>query len=152
MIKKPLTYSLVIPILSILACIFYQTTKTNSAPVIEQQSWGKITIKKGNQTTAYDGDVRIFPTKTEKWDWTKTGTHHNPGTQIADVADIVKDSDIIILTRGVDLVLQVPQETIDYVKQNGKIVFVGQTEEMVKLYNKLVQEGKSVGGLFHTTC
>ena len=132
------------------ANIFVFASKT--APVIEKQSWGKITIALNSKTTDYTGDVRLFPTHHEQWDWTKTNTHHSPGVQIADIAAIVDAADIIIITRGMHLVLQVPQATIDYAKNKGKIVHVGQTEAMARLYNQLVKEGKSVGGLFHTTC
>lgn len=51
-----------------------------------------------------------------------------------------------------DLVLQVKPETIDYLKSIGKEYHMGETKEMVALYNKLVKEGKRVGGVFHSTC
>ena len=121
------------------------------APQIKNMKWGEIIISQNSAEKIYR-DARIFPTRSESWDWRKTGTAHNPGIQIADIEDIVSQSDIVILTRGVDLVLQVPQETIDYVKSKGRDCRVGQTVEMVALYNKLVNEGKKVGGVFHTTC
>ena len=80
--------------------------------------------------------------------------HHKPGVQIADVQKFINLSevDVVILTRGMDCVLQVPQRTVDWLEKQGKRVYVGQSEEMVKKYNELIAQGKKVGGLFHSTC
>lgn len=82
----------------------------------------------------------------------KTGTQHVPGIQPADLYEFIDQVDEVILTRGVEHVLQVPQETIDYVKSKGKECHTGQTADMVELFNTLVDQGKKVGGVFHSTC
>lgn len=120
-------------------------------PLITHISWGKIIVADNGKESTYR-DAKLWQSESKDWDWNKTGTRHNPGVQIADIAEFIDMVDIVILTRGMDLVLQVPQTTIDYVRQRGKQCFVGQTEDMVKKYNELVKEGKKVGGVFHSTC
>ncbi len=128
-----------------------QTQQISDQPLIEQIKWGEITVKNNGNTITYR-DVKLWPNHSREWNWKETGTRHNPDIQIADIQELIDKVDVVILTRGIDLVLQVPQETIDYAKQQGKEVHVGQTEDMVKLYNKLVEQGKKVGGVFHSTC
>lgn len=128
-----------------------QTQQVAYQPIIEHIKWGEITVKNNDDRIIYR-DVKLWPNHSREWDWKETGTRHNPGIQIADIEEFIDKVDIVILTRGIDLVLQVPQETIDYAKQQGKEVHVGQTEDMVKLYNELVEQGKKVGGVFHSTC
>lgn len=88
----------------------------------------------------------------KEWNWTLSNTRHRPGIQIADIEEFIDQVDEVILTRGVDSVLQVPQATIDWVRSKGKVCHVGETPEMIELYNRLVDQGKKVGGLFHSTC
>ncbi len=122
-----------------------------SVPYIKSICWGKIEITDKGKDTIYK-DAKVWPSQAKAWDWKETGTLHVPGIQIADIKEFINDVDEVILTRGMDLVLQVPQETIKFVTDKGKKCHVGQTEEMVQLYNKLVRQGKKVGGVFHSTC
>ena len=39
-------------------------------------------------------DFKVYPGGGRKWDWAETGTHHVPGSRV------------IVLTRGMQLVLQ----------------------------------------------
>jgi len=121
------------------------------APIIKLIEWGKMVVDLNNKKYVYR-DCKVAPGKATEWNWKLTGTQHHPGVQITDFQEFIHDVDIVILSRGMDLILEVPQETIDYVKGLNKQCFVGQTQEMVVLYNKLVAEGKKVGGLFHSTC
>lgn len=122
-----------------------------NAPEITHISWGKILVHEGEKNTQYK-DAKVWTAKACTWDWKKTGTLHDPGVQIADIEEFMNEVDEVILTRGMDLVLQVPHETIDFVRKMGKKCHVGQTEDMVKLYNELTKQGKKVGGVFHSTC
>ncbi len=121
------------------------------SPIIVDAQWAKITVKDNGKELVYE-DVKLWPGRSKKWDWTESGTHHNPGIQIADIQEFINNVDAVILTRGMNLVLQVPQATIDYAKNLGKQVYVGQTQDMVKKYNELVKQGIKVGGVFHSTC
>lgn len=132
------------------------SSDTNSqsikVPYIEHFSWGKVTVRHADGSLHTYQDCKVTPVGSKKWDWRETDTHHRPGIQIADVKDIAQTAHIIILTRGVDLVLQTKPETIDYLKGLGKEVHVEQTEKAIELYNKLVKEGKKVAIIIHSTC
>lgn len=128
-----------------------KTLEQTAIPVITKAVWGQINTQHHGQESSVR-DLKIWPTGTKEWNWNETGTRHNPGIQQADLQELLDHVDIIILTRGVQSVLQVPQETIDYAIAQGKTVLVGETPVMIDVYNSLVQQGKRVGGLFHSTC
>lgn len=110
--------------------------------------WGQIVVS-ADRTFK---DVRLFPGGAEEWDWGKTGTRHDPGIQIADVEDLLATNpDIVILSRGVDLVLRVPQQTIDFVRGHVREVLVLQSEEAIGEYNKRIRNERVVA-LVHSTC
>lgn len=98
-------------------------------------------------------DARLSPSRSEEWDWRRTGTRHVPGIQIADIEDLLEGSDAptVILSRGVDLVLQVPQPTIEFARERGHEVLVLQSEEAVAEYNRRI-EREGVVLLLHSTC
>jgi len=59
---------------------------------------------------------------------------------------------VVVLSRGMDMVLQVKKDTLKYLEDKGVKTYVEQTETAVDLYNELVAKGEVVGGLFHSTC
>jgi hypothetical protein len=110
--------------------------------------WGQIVVSSGRTFK----DVRLFPGGVEEWDWRKTGTRHDPGIQTADLADLVTTKpDLVILSRGVDLVLQVPQATVDFARSHAATVLVLQSEQAVAEYNRRITS-KRVVALIHSTC
>jgi hypothetical protein len=58
---------------------------------------------------------------------------------------------IVVLSRGMKKCLQVPRETLDFLKKKQIEVHVLPTAEAVELYNKRAEKSP-VGGLLHTTC
>jgi hypothetical protein len=118
------------------------------SPLINHISWGHMEIDglgKGR-------DFKLYPGGGREWDWKETNTHHVPGIQPADVQELIdKGSKIIVLTRGMDLVLQTCPETLELLNTNGIKVYVEETKAAVEIYNKLA-ETEMVGGLFHSTC
>lgn len=124
------------------------TTKMNS-PRVTGIEWGKIEV---------DGlgafrDAKLYPGGGRAWDWGETNTHHVPGIQPADVQELIdKQCEVIVLTRGMQLVLQTRPETLEQLQDLSIETFVEETNAAVATYNKLVTEGKAVGGLFHSTC
>lgn len=123
----------------------------SAEPIITRIEWGKITILHNDQEKTYK-DAKLEPKGANSWNWKTTGTKHTPGIQVADIQDLVDHVDIVLLTQGMDLVLEVPHETIQYATDLGKEVHVGQTRDMVLLYNDLIAQNKRVGGVFHSTC
>lgn len=120
-------------------------------PIITHFKWGKIVVTfQGKEHTFKD--CKLSPKIAQEWNWKEFNTKHVPGIQIADLKSIIDDSDIIILSRGVDLILQTEPATIDYLNKTGKEVHILQSEQAVKLYNELAQQNKNVGILLHSTC
>jgi hypothetical protein len=110
--------------------------------------WGQIVDARGR---VYK-DARLFPGGVEEWDWGKTGTRHDPGIQTSDLADLLTAKpDVVILSRGIDLVLQVPQATIDFARAHAPTVLVLQSEAAVEEYNRRIA-GERVVALIHSTC
>ncbi len=122
--------------------------------------WGEITVKEKNGKIHRFKDCKINEFGASEWDWSVTGMKHQPGILLDDVrwlTDTSSNRVIIILTRGVDLILQVAPETLAYLeaeKQSGGIkdFHILQTEKAIKLYNELNAAGEEVVGLFHSTC
>jgi hypothetical protein len=97
-------------------------------------------------------DFKLYPGGGRKWDWKETGTHHVPGIQPSDVQELLDHgSGVIILTRGMDLVLQTCPETVQMLRDRDVTYHVEETKAAVELYNRLAQT-EAVGGLFHSTC
>lgn len=119
-----------------------------SSPKIKKISWGEMEI----ENIGKGKDFKLYPGGGREWDWQETGTRHVPGIQPTDVEELIeKGSEIIILTRGMELVLQTCPETLQLLQNKGITVYVEETRKAVELYN-LLAEDKLVGGLFHSTC
>lgn len=119
------------------------------SPRITHLAWGEMSV----DGLAPAVDVKLWPGGGREWDWRETGTHHVPGIQIADVAELLeKGAETIVLTRGMDLVLRVCVDTLEHLKARGVAVHVAETNEAARIYNELAARGVAVGGLFHSTC
>ena len=124
---------------------------------VSKFSWGKTEVTSLSGETFSFSDCKIWSCGdsggVNVWDWNSTNTHHVPGVQISDAEDLVKRNiDILILSRGMDLVLQVPTKTIDYFRSKGLDVLVLQSQSAVDKFNELTQQGKHVGLVLHSTC
>jgi len=119
-----------------------------ASPRITGLAWGRIEISDGRTFR----DAKLWPGGGREWDWTETGTHHEPGIQPADVAEILEHgAETVVLSRGVYERLRTCRETLDLLARKGVVVEVLQTERAVERYNALAETGP-VGGLFHSTC
>ena len=118
------------------------------SPRITHVSWGRIEIE-GDRSFK---DVKLFPGGARGWDWRETGTDHVPGVQPSDVEELVDHgAEIVVLSRGMQERLQVPEGTLQWLADRDVTTHVLQTEAAVQLYNELAVEQR-VGGLFHSTC
>jgi hypothetical protein len=119
------------------------------SPKITHISWGNMEVDglgKGR-------DFKLYPGGGRGWDWNETNTHHVPGIQPADVQELLENgSKVVVLTRGMQLVLQTCPETLRMLQDRNIPVFVEETKAAVEIYNKLAEENQPVGGLFHSTC
>jgi hypothetical protein len=119
-----------------------------SSPRIARLSWGRLETDDGRGFK----DAKLYPGGAREWDWRETGTHHVPGIQPADVAELLDHgAEVVVLTKGVWERLRVCPETLDLLKQRGVATEVLQTEAAARRYNEL-RETEPVGGLFHSTC
>jgi len=110
--------------------------------------WGQIIDAKGRIFK----DARLFPGGVEAWDWSKTGTRHEPGVQAADFADLLATKpDVVILSRGVDLVLLVSEPVISFAQLHVATVLVLQSQQAVTEYNRRIKS-EHVVALIHSTC
>ena len=97
-------------------------------------------------------DFKLYPGGGRDWDWSETGIRHSPGIQPADVEELLQHgATTVVLSRGMDLQLQVDQRTLDFLAERGVTVHVAETGEAVQIYNKLAGD-TGMGGLFHSTC
>jgi len=118
-------------------------------PKILDLSWGRMEV----EGLGVGKDFKLFPGGGRLWDWSLTGTQHEPGILPDDVEDLlIYGSTTVVLSQGLEQRLLVPEATVQSLVARGIVVHIAETKEAVRLYNKLVEEETLVGGLFHTTC
>ena len=121
----------------------------NRSPKIKQVSWGRLEVE--GRAEPYK-DAKLFPGGSREWNWRETGTNHVPGIQQTDVRELLDHgAKIVVLSRGMKECLEVPRETLEFLKGREIPVHVLPTADAAKLYNQLAEK-EPVGGLFHTTC
>lgn len=119
------------------------------SPRITHLEWGEVRA----EGLVPARDLKLWPGGGRAWDWRETGTHHVPGIQVADVKELLENgARTLILTRGMQLVLQTCPETLEYLSAQSVRVHVAETNEASRVYNELAKQGEAVGGLFHSTC
>lgn len=97
-------------------------------------------------------DFKLYPGGGREWDWSGTGTRHSPGIQPEDVEELpLHGATVIVLSRGMQLQLQVDPRTLKLLDERGVTAHVAETTRAVQLYNELATT-QLVGGLFHSTC
>ena len=122
----------------------------NASPRISHVSWGCLEVEERDQPFK---DAKLYPGGARPWDWNETGTSHTPGTQPADVEELLdKGAEVVVLSQGMNERLQVKPETLQMLDNQGVETHVLQTEKAVERYNELQGADEPVGGLFHSTC
>jgi hypothetical protein len=123
-------------------------TNEERSPRILALAWGELEAE-GLGTLK---DAKLWPGGGRAWDWSETGTRHDPGIQIEDAEELIEHGAVVIvLSRGMDEVLEVPAETVAALENRGIAVHVAETRKAAALYNELALT-VPVGGLFHSTC
>ena len=119
------------------------------SPLIDEVSWGYMRV----EGLGSGKDFKLWPGGGRAWDWSETGTRHDPGIQPADIEELLEHgSRRIVLSRGMLLRLSTCAETLALLEARGVEVHIAETREAVKIYNGFVTRGEAVGGLFHSTC
>ena len=126
--------------------------KAQVTTTISHISWGNMEITINGQAYRFK-DCKIWPGSAKRWDWTLTGTQHQPGIQPADIQEILDQGvDVMILSRGMHLMLDTCPETVQLLREKGIVYHIEETQRAVALFNDLVRQGQRVGGIFHSTC
>lgn len=119
---------------------------------ITHLSWGKILIDLKGKKYEFK-DCKIWPEEAKNWDWGVTGTSHDPGIQPSDIDEILDHNiDVMVLATGMEMRMKVSPETEDRLKNLGIDYHIENTERAAELFNSLFQQGKRIGGIFHSTC
>lgn len=119
-----------------------------TSPRVLDLGWGRIETEAG---TFRDG--KLWPGGGRGWDWRETGTHHDPGVQAADLGEVLDHGpEVVVVGCGQQGRLGVPQEAVDAVRGAGVELEVHRSQEAVRRYNELVDRGRRVGALLHSTC
>ncbi len=119
------------------------------SPKIRRIVWGAIRA----EGFLWGKDMKLWPGGGRPWDWGETGTRHEPGIQIADVQELLDHgATVVVLSRGMQLMLETAPETIEFLENKQIDFHIAETNQGVKIYNDLVEQGAAVGGLFHSTC
>jgi hypothetical protein len=126
----------------------WEDTYMTLSPKVLAVSWGKMEV----EGLEPGKDFKLYPGGGRPWDWSETGTSHRPGIQPADVTELLdRGATTVVLSRGMDLQLEVDPRTLAFLAERGVTVRVAETTEAVRVYNELAAT-TPVGGLFHSTC
>lgn len=119
------------------------------SPRIERLEWGVA----GASGLPLARDLKLWPGGGREWDWGETGTHHVPGIQLADARELLDHgATTLVLSRGMQLVLETPAATLEALVAAGITVHVLETRAAAARYNELAAQGVAVGALIHSTC
>jgi len=120
--------------------------------VITHISWGQMEVTANGRAYRVK-DCKVWPGGAKAWDWNLTGTRHQPGTQPADIQEILDQGiDVMILSRGMQLMLQTCPETEEMLRSRGIEYQIEETTQAVGIFNELTRQGRKAGGIFHSTC
>ena len=120
------------------------------SPRVTHLSWGRLEVE-GEEGLPFK-DAKLFPGGARAWDWNETGTRHEPGTQPADVEELLeRGATVVVLSKGFHGRLGVTPEALRLLEDNGVTAHVRQTSDAILLYNQL-RETERVGALIHSTC
>lgn len=119
------------------------------SPEVESIAWGELVLAGGRTFK----DAKLWPGGAREWDWSETGTRHEPGIQPSDVEELLDHgADVVVLSRGMELRLHTCPDTVDALAAAGVEVHVEESARSVEIYNELVAAGRAVGALIHSTC
>lgn len=125
------------------------TPDAGRSPRVEQDGWGFVEVESLGRVR----DAKLWPGGGRAWDWNETGTHHQPGIQPADLAELLDhDPDIVVLSRGRELRLQTTAEAVALLGSRGVDVVQDETGAAIAAYNRLAGEGRRVAAVLHSTC
>jgi hypothetical protein len=121
----------------------------HASPRVQDDGWGFVEVEGLGRMR----DAKLWPGGGRAWDWSETGTHHQPGIQPADVLELLDHQpEVVVLGRGRQLRLETSPETLALLDAHHLEVIRTETGEAIAHYNRLAATGAAVVALFHTTC
>ena len=112
---------------------------------IDQYEFGKIVI----DGKTYTSDVIIYPGKVDPSWWRKEGHRLQP----VDLEQVVREMpDILVVGTGNVGAMDVPRETLSFLRSQGIDVQVAPTEKAVEIFNGLQKENIKIVAALHLTC
>ena len=121
----------------------------DASPLVRKDGWGFVEVEGLGRLR----DAKLWPGGGRGWDWNETGTHHRPGIQPADVAELLdRGADVVVLSRGRELRLETTPETLSLLAARHVEVVRRETGAAISEYNRLAAAGRRVGALLHSTC
>lgn len=125
------------------------TPDESPSPPVTDDGWGFVEVAGVGRVR----DAKLWPGGGRGWDWNETGTHHRPGIQPADLAEVLDHGpDVVVLSRGRELRLQTTPEALALLAAVGVEARQMETGAAIETYNRLAGQGRRVGALLHTTC
>ena len=125
------------------------TPEDGPSPRVTDDGWGFVEVERVGRLR----DAKLWPGGGRAWDWTETGTHHRPGIQPADLADLLEHRPaVVVLSWGRELRLETTAEALALLDEHGVETLQAETGAAIDAYNRLVEEGRPVAALLHTTC
>ena len=119
-----------------------------TSPRITHISWGRMEV----EGLPAGKDFMLYPGGGQEWDWTPSGTRHDPGIQASDVSVLLdRGATVVVLSMGIQERLGVDPATLRLLEDRGITVHRAETSRAVEIYNSLAGT-EAVGGLFHSTC
>src|SRR6185437_5427963 len=132
-----------------------------------QGKWGELTVYvKGKEPQKFK-DVMIGTHMEHKWDWSVSGTKHDPGIALPDVKIITakftqpaySKHRYVVMGNGMDSLLKIASESQAYLEdlKASKLMddfFFLPTPQAMDKFNELTaaNDNNVVVGLFHSTC
>jgi hypothetical protein len=112
---------------------------------IDQYAFGKVVI----EGKTYTSDVIIYPEKVDPSWWRKEGHRLQP----VDLENVIREKpDILIIGTGNVGAMDVPKETLAFLRSQGIDVRVARTEKAVGIFNSSYGGNKKVVAALHLTC
>ncbi len=112
---------------------------------IDEYDFGKIVVD-GRE---YDEDLIVFPDRLQA-KWIRDEGHSLHPRDIEDVLD--GDLDVLIVGTGAYGRMRVLPETEKIIESHGVKLITQKTGRAVSMFNKAVEEGKSIVAVLHLTC
>ena len=123
--------------------------KPEGSPKVLKDTWGELVI----DGLGIHRDAKLWPGGGREWDWTETGTHHQPGIQPADLEELLtSEPEVVVLSRGRELRLGACPETLTLLRSQGIELIFEETSVAILRYNELATGYRRVAALLHSTC